>query len=89
MSPRTIGHTFIGTQRENGGHHTFMDLPSLDFTVSCRFPRVQESPSELRICSEAPESESAQELRSTVNVAFVITLDPSVFPATDSFLAVS
>ena len=65
-----------------------MDLPSLDFTASRCFSRVQDTPSEWRICSESP-LESAQEPRSTVDVALVVTLDSSAFPATDSFPVVS
>ena len=65
-----------------------MDLPSLNFTASCHFPRAQESPSELRIRSELP-SESAQEPQSTIDVALVDALVPSALSATNSFPAIS
>ena len=78
----------LGTQRENGGHHAFLDLPSLLFSASCHFPQTHESPLESRICSESP-SKSAQEPPNTVDVALVTALVYSTFPATNSFPAIS
>ena len=66
----------------------FCGLPSLNFTASCHFPRVQESPSKSRMCLESP-SESEQEPCSTVDITLVVTLDPSAFPAPDSFTVIS
>ena len=64
-----------------------MNLPTLDFTALRHFPRAQESLTELRICFESP-LESVQESRSTVNIALVVTLVSSTYPATDSFPAI-
>ena len=49
---------------------------------------MQDTRSVSRICFESP-SESVQEPRSTVDVALVVALDFSAFPATDSFPAIS
>ena len=59
MSPRTIGHTLIVTQRENGGHRIFVDLPSVHFTALRRLPECRNH-RRSRIHSELP-LESAQE----------------------------
>ena len=66
----------------------FVDLPALNFTASCHFLWVQESPSELRILSELP-SESAQQPHSTIDVALVGTMFSSAHSATTPFPAIS
>ena len=58
------------------------------FSASCHFPQVHKSPLESKICSESP-SKSAQEPPSTVDVALVIALVYSIFPATDSLPTIS